>query len=292
MYKILIFGIGVCYDKYLNGIRLQEALGKIKVAGVTRNGYEYRYVDGYPFVQVKDVKAENYDVCVIAAEPKSENYKEIRKICEAVGFDQDRMITICAFSIPDFDLEKYLKIQNISIMAINCWGGFIYRTLYLPYLSPLISLFEDDVEYIKMMNDLQWYMQQEVTFSHWEDKINGKYPVGRLGDVSLHFMHAKTFESAKADWERRVGRINYDRIFAMMFTEKPEIAREFAKLPYHKVCFTSFKADDIACVHYCEGADKSSMKLCEVVNNTARRILKDYNVFDLLLGQDNNKRIR
>lgn len=135
-------------------------------------------------------------------------------------------------------------------------------------------------------------MQQEVRFSYWADGIKGgKYPVGRLGDVLLHFNHAETFESAKADWERRVNRINYEQIFAMMFTEKPEVAREFNKLPYNKICFTTFRADDIACVHYCEGVDKSSMKVYEVANSIAKGIIKDYDVLDLLLGQDNNKRI-
>lgn len=38
MYRILIFGVGACYDQYLNCVRLQEALEKVKVVGVTRNG--------------------------------------------------------------------------------------------------------------------------------------------------------------------------------------------------------------------------------------------------------------
>lgn len=153
-------------------------------------------------------------------------------------------------------------------------------------------MFENDIEYLKIMNNLKWYMKQEVVFSYWADGVNGgKYPVGRLGDVLLHFNHAETFESAKADWVRRVGRIHYDKIFAMAFTEKREFAREFAKLPYNKICFTTFKDDDIACVHYCKAVDETSMKIYEAANSIAKGIIKDYNVFDLLLGENNSKRI-
>lgn len=123
MYKVLIFGIGVAYDKYLNCVKLQEMLGKIKVAAVTRNGYEYTRVDGYPFIAVKDIRAAEYDVCVVAAEQGTIAYKEIRQMCEDTGFQKDMIIPIQAFAIPDFDLRKYLKIQNTSIIALNCWGG-------------------------------------------------------------------------------------------------------------------------------------------------------------------------
>lgn len=123
MYKILIFGLGADYDKYLNCIKLQEVLGKVKVVGVTRSGYEYTYVDGYPFIARNQVSAENFDVCVIGVEREKPAYKEIKKECENIGFTSDRIIPISAFAIPGFDMEKYLEIQNISIFALNCWGG-------------------------------------------------------------------------------------------------------------------------------------------------------------------------
>lgn len=162
----------------------------------------------------------------------------------------------------------------------------------MEFLTPFINMFENDMEYIKIMNNLEWYMKQEVKFAYWADGVHGgKYPVGRLGDVLLHFNHAETFEEAYEAWNRRVGRINYDKVFAMMFTEDPEVARKFAELPYNKVCFTTFRDDSIPCVHYCESVDKTSMKVYEAVNSIAQGIIKDYDVFDLLLGENNYKRI-
>lgn len=148
------------------------------------------------------------------------------------------------------------------------------------------------MEYIKVMNNLKYYMKQKVVFSYWADGVHGgRYPVGRLYDVLLHFNHAATFEEALEDWNRRVGRINYDKVFAMMFTEKPEVAQEFDKLPYKKICFTSFRDETIKSAHYCEIVEKTPLKIFEAANSIAKGIFKDYDIFDLLLGEDNSKRI-
>lgn len=123
MFKLLIYGLGVTYDKYLNCVKYQELLGNVQVAGVTRNNYNYLYVDSYPFVLIDEIVPEEYDVCVIAAEMGSNSFKEVRNSCLKLGFETDRIIPISAFAIPYFNLDKYLKIQKISIFALNCWGG-------------------------------------------------------------------------------------------------------------------------------------------------------------------------
>lgn len=289
MYRILVYGLGKEYDKHVNLLKAGELLGKFCVKGVTRsNGWIYKHVDGYPFIPVEEIGWQDYDIFVIAAEMGSPSYADTRKVVLSKGISENKIIPVAAFSIPYFDLDKYMEISDMSIFALNCWGGLTYHSLHLPFRSPLINMFMNEYEYIKMMGNLRWYMEQPVTFSYWGDGVHGgKYPVGRLGDVLLHFKHASKFEDALADWNRRKERINYDKIYAMMFTQKTDVAELFDKLPYNKVCFTPFKNNNIRCAHYIAGGGV----LNDTVNSISKGIIKDYDALDLLLGIDNNKRI-
>lgn len=262
MYNILIYGLGKVYDDYLNLLKAGELLGKFCVKGVTKsNNYFYRYVDGYPFIPVDEIEWSNYDVFVIAAEIESTSYAEIVKVLLDRGISEERIIPISAFSIPYFDLEKYIKIHDISIFALNCWGGLTYHRLGLQFRTPFVNMFMNQYEFIKMMKNLKWYMEQPVIFSYWADGVHGgKYPVGRLADVLLHFNHSDNFEDALANWDRRKARINYNNIFAMMFTERHDVAELFDELPYNKICFTTFGDHNIKCTHQCAAGGGVSIK--------------------------------
>ena len=78
------------------------------------------------------------------------------------------------------------------------------------------------------------------------------YPVGKLRggtcglpDISIFFVHYKTFEDAKKKWDERFQRINYDNLFFLMdrgMDAKDEILDGFHSLPgKNKVFFTHRK---------------------------------------------------
>lgn len=146
------------------------------------------------------------------------------------------------------------------------------------------------------MENLPYYMSMSMTFAyqHKDALTSVEWPVGRLGDVLVHFRHSKTFEEGFADWERRKRRINYDNIMAVMYTEKLEVAQRFDKLPYEKkTVFLPF-GSSIKSVHFLKimkNRELSNIQIWDVVNKMAEGYLKDYDVLDFLLGHDNHKRI-
>ena len=111
MYRILVYGLGKEYDKHVNLLKAGELLGKFCVKGVTRsNGWIYKHVDGYPFIPVEEIGWQDYDIFVIAAEMGSPSYADIRKVVLSKGISENKIIPVAAFSIPYFDLDKYMEI--------------------------------------------------------------------------------------------------------------------------------------------------------------------------------------
>lgn len=79
--------------------------------------------------------------------------------------------------------------------------------------------------------------------------IDHEYPVGKLDDVIIYFVHYASFHEAKEKWEERKKRINYNNLF-FIFTERDgcnyEMIKEFENLPYkNKVVFTIKKYPEI-----------------------------------------------
>ena len=65
--------------------------------------------------------------------------------------------------------------QNVTILASNCNGTIMYHDLDLPYLSPTINLWFKDLDFVKMMENLEWYMNGQII--EVTDKEED-YPVG------------------------------------------------------------------------------------------------------------------
>jgi len=88
------------------------------------------------------------------------------------------------------------------------------------------------------------------------------YPIGLLGqDVELHFLNYASAEEAQEKWTRRVGRINWDKLF-IKFCDRDEFSlellKEFENLDFkNKVCFISQNYSNF----------KSAVWIKECVNN-------------------------
>jgi uncharacterized protein (DUF1919 family) len=152
-----------------------------------------------------------------------------------------------------------LRSTDFSIISNNCWGGFIYRYFGLPYTSPTIGLFIYPPDYVRFLENLHYYLALDVEFltgdeSKYTQAQPVTYPIGRLDDVELFFMHYRTPEDARESWNSRKQRINYDNLL-VKFSERsplctPEIVERFAALDYpHKICFTMNKYDFDCCIH-------------------------------------------
>lgn len=153
-----------------------------------------------------------------------------------------------------------LRNKNFSIVSNNCLAGSIYHKYGLRYTSPTIGTFFFSDEYLRMLENLEYYMTQPLLLKETSvhPEVNQlmardyKFPVGLLGgDIEVMFLHYTSKEQAQANWERRVQRINYDRLF-IIFTDagaagagagmvdfKQEYIERFEALPFkNKVLFS------------------------------------------------------
>lgn len=144
-----------------------------------------------------------------------------------------------------------IKNKNFTIISNNCWGGFIYQMLKLPYNTPTIGLFFYGNDYVKFCKNIREYLNKDIIFIKCEDskyfnefknKVKHQYPIGKIDDIEIHFLHYKTEEEAVDKWKRRCERINWDKMIFKFsqrdLCDKSDI-EEFMKLDYkNKICFT------------------------------------------------------
>ena len=87
---------------------------------------------------------------------------------------------------------KRLKLKNrdATIISSNCNGEFIYYDMRLPFLTPTINLSFDMNDYVRLLENLRWYMEQPIT-----PCTDGRFdfPCGMLADIEIRFSHYETF---------------------------------------------------------------------------------------------------
>lgn len=112
----------------------------------------------------------------------------------------------------NYDRFKY-KTSEFVIVSNNCWGGEIYKRLGLPYNTPFIGLFIQGTDYLKLLQNFDYYMSLDPKFSvgeNVESVLTAKpldYPLGMLGDIEIHFVHYKDSAEASEKWMRRKERM-------------------------------------------------------------------------------------
>lgn len=238
MYQVLIWGkVDNDYNKYINLIKYQEAVGNFSIVGITGEDEIYDSLDGYHFIPQNELKGMNVDFIIVT----SANYYEIsNKAAQIFGNIEDKLILARAFALPEFDFSRYISLlrSHISIFAFNCWGGLTCHALGLPFRSPFVNMFFNECGYLELMRNPKYYLTQEVWFQRYEYEQTHKwnYPICKLGNsnIELHFNHYDSFEKAEEAWYKRIPRINWSNLFVMMSTSNRKIAEEFDELDYEK----------------------------------------------------------
>lgn len=141
-----------------------------------------------------------------------------------------------------------LRIQNFSIISNNCSGGCIYQYFGLLYKTPTVGLYFSNKDYLKLIQNPRYYFSQELQFIALAES-QGKtilpwrnivFPVAKLGDIEVYFMHYKTEEEVREKWARRVQRIHYDRLVFMLAESKnmdPEHIETFEHIDHPNKIF-------------------------------------------------------
>ncbi len=136
-------------------------------------------------------------------------------------------------------VKRKTDLSDISILSMNCIGGVLYHDCEQRFLSPTINLYFLPSDFIKFVNNLDYYLSI-TPYAEMGDK----YPIGKLDDIKIFFMHYDNTEIALEKWEERKKRINKDKIFVIM-VERDGFTKEnfesFKKIKYPKLLFTKTK---------------------------------------------------
>jgi len=151
--------------------------------------------------------------------------------------------------------RRKLRNKNFTVFCNNCRAGkWAYNELGLRYTTPTVGLFFLSNDYIKFLENFEYYIKQPLWFKRTSksEKVNEyrktkPYPVGALDDVEIHFMHYKSESETAEKWTRRTQRINFSNLF-FMYVGPPsgridnlnvntvQDAKRFEDLPFvHKI---------------------------------------------------------
>lgn len=150
-----------------------------------------------------------------------------------------------------------INSSDFTIISNNCWGGFIYQSYNMKYNSPTVGLFFMAEDYINFLSNIKEIIYKPLEFinytqskyyNYYKDWDNfGKYPIGRFKDtdIEIHFLHYSSIEEVLNNWNRRVERINWNRIIYKFNDQNlcnKDHLKKFSELPVeNKICFTSKK---------------------------------------------------
>lgn len=185
--------------------------------------------------------------------------------------------------------RKRLKNHDATIISSNCNGGVIASDLGMRFNSPFVNLFIKASDYIKLLSDLKGYMELELCFVKEWDSLYGNvpYPTAYLGDVKIYFMHYDSEEVAKAAWNRRRARINWDNMY-ILFTDRSYCTQAdleaFDALPYeHKIVFTHLPHSEIKSSYYIRGYEgEEKVGLLSDWQDESNPVKKVYDQFDVV----------
>ena len=145
------------------------------------------------------------------------------------------------------EAKKEYIAENVTFISQNCIGGVFYSDMGMKFLSPTINLYFKEPDFVRFVQKLEYYMGLELEMS-WEEE----YPVGRLDDITVYFMHYNTCREAKESWEKRKQRINWNKIVILatdMVGFDDSTWKEWKKIQYPKILFsaTDRNSSEVVC---------------------------------------------
>ena len=176
--------------------------------------------------------------------------------------------------LSDLFFEKQIRKftnRDVTLLCNNCIGGIILHDLKLPFNTPTINLFFHAPDYIAFLERLEYYLGKEIIFSNQSkyDSVIYDYPIGKIEDIEVHFVHYPSVQEAKFKWETRVKRVNLKNLFVIGSDRgycTPQIVERFLKLPYkNKLFFSSKRIPSKQVVYFKEYADQE--EVADMINH-------------------------
>ncbi|MEI8389939.1 MAG: DUF1919 domain-containing protein [bacterium] len=225
------------------------------IAILTNNKFEQGYkINNIPILPVDSIKdLEVNSVFISSVKHRASIYEQIAKfnIKDLKVFYNIKMLdsNIYLKSI-DYDKNRLIN-KEMSIINNQCFGANLYKKLDLNYKSPFCWMYFEDEDFIKLLENLDYYLSCPLTF---KDDYNLAYPVGLLDDIKIYFNHSKSQKYARLKWEERLQRFNKDNFFVVMKLEKSDnsesLANRFVNLKIkNKLLVTNFDFENKDCLN-------------------------------------------
>ena len=141
--------------------------------------------------------------------------------------------------------RKKYNGNQVSIISQNCIGGVFYHDMKCKFLSPTVGLFIRQPDFIKLVNNLKYYLDSDIVIEDGES-----YPLGRIDDITVDFMHYTSCEEAYELWNRRKARVDFNKIVVLCSDADgfdDSIFEEWKNIKYPKILFTvneKYKTDN------------------------------------------------
>lgn len=300
--KLVIWGSFEDYEIYRPQLLMEEWKGNIEIVAVMFLDEDVvKQVDGRPVIKVEELLTISFDYIVGL---ENEILPDMIKVLQMLNIPREKLLAGRIFNLPNFDFGKYLQIraEKVSIISDNCWGGFTYHSLGMPFYSPFINLFVQQEDVIKLMQNLETYMELPLEFSEMAFEQNRKvdYPICCLGDVKIHCNHYDSYEQAKAMWDKRKAQINWQNILVKILIEDEQQLEGFQKIPYRKIGFSKIPCNDrniidlsgvVGSAYFNEKYQGQFWQFVNWQANSDRMDLRHYDVMKLLLGEEDYRRV-
>lgn len=169
----------------------------------------------------------------------------------------------------DMKNRKAVHPNKVSVFASNCNGACICHDLSLEFNSPFVNLWMTPSDFIKFLQTPKEYLTMPLEFMERGDV---KYPVAKLGELTIWFEHYSSNCEAAEAWDRRCERICWNELYIMM-TDRDGCTYEdllaFDALPYeHKIVFTHCPYPEIHSAFYIPGfEDEQCVGICSEFKN-------------------------
>ncbi|WP_301099043.1 DUF1919 domain-containing protein [Otariodibacter sp.] len=177
--------------------------------------------------------------------------------------------------------RKRLKAKNITVLSSNCIGGFVLHDLNQKFNSPFINLYLTAKDFIQYLKHIEYYHNQSLQFITTEKR----YPVAKLDNLTIHFMHYHSEQEAKDKWENRTKRMSLENLFIVM-TDRDGCTYqdlvEFDNLPFkHKIIFTHQPHPELKSTVYIAGFEQNGM-VGDLFEYTGLNGKRYYDYFDFV----------
>lgn len=132
--------------------------------------------------------------------------------------------------------------KEFTIYSNNCWGGRVYDKFAFKYLTPTIGLAFESDDFIKFLENPNYYYNQElIPIKDIQKKVNDEWGFYdcNCGDIRILFRHYRCVDDAINKWNKRKLRIIKNNIIVKFtyFDDNVDktILDRYIKLPYKKL---------------------------------------------------------